>query len=275
MGDQLTDRQLALATWMYERRLVFFRIIWVLTGVCLIGLFGALIAGVAFFVSSYEPHRLGVLEGTENAIIASDPALSFSPLPLSAGSVVVLQRGERSADLYSAIVNSNSAWVVFSLRYYFTSGGAAISEPQETFALPGENPVLAFVKDAPLLPPFALVVENVEWRKIVLPIERERLQLFSIESQNVVFTSVDQESVEAMVTATIVNKSPFGFWNTSLIALLYNNGSLLSIGQYTLPQFASGQKRAVAIGVSNITSSLTDIRIVPRVNILDDRSLML
>lgn len=273
MGDQLTDRQLAIAAWMYERRVIFERSARVFSGVCLIGLFGALIAAAASFFVSYRQHQLLVLEGTQNAIIAGDPALSFSPVPLSAASVIVLKGGDRSADLASSIMNQNAGWAAFSVRYYFTSGGAQISEPRETFALPGDNPVVGFARDAPLAGPFALVVENPEWRKIVLPIERERVRLFLIESRDAVFTPGDTET--SSVEATVVNKSPFGFWNVVLAALLYNNDSLVGVGEYTLPQFAAGEERSVSIGVGVVSSPVTSIRIVPRVNVLNEQSLVL
>ncbi len=275
MGDQLSDRQLAIAVWMYERRLVFERIVRVFLGVCMFGLFGAVIISTSLYISWYRAHRVQIFSRTQNAILSSDPALLASPRSLTSSEVTVLLQNERSADLYGSINNPNASWAVFSVRYYFTSRGASITEPRETFALPGINSVVAFANGAELSAPFELILEDIKWRKIILPIERERLKLFSIESRDVVFTPGDVESASSSILATLVNKSPFGFWNTPITAILYNNNSLVGIGEYTLSQFAAGEERVVSIGVGDIRFPVTNIEIVPRVNMLDDRSLML
>ncbi|KKT47392.1 MAG: hypothetical protein UW39_C0010G0016 [Parcubacteria group bacterium GW2011_GWC2_44_17] len=275
MGDQLSDRQLAIASWMYERRLVLERIVRVFLGVCMFGLFGAIVVNTVLYISSYQAHRIQILSGTQNAILSGDPALLASPRSLTASEITAIIRGERSADLYSSINNPNASWAVFSVRYYFSSRGAPITEPRETFALPGENSVVGFANGAEFSAPFELILEDIKWRKIILPIERERLKLFSIESRDVVFTPGDIESASSSVLATLVNKSPFGFWNAPITAILYNNNSLVGIGEYTLSQFAAGEERAVLIGVGNIRFPVTNVEIVPRVNMLDDGSLML
>lgn len=274
MGDQLSTRQLAFATWLYESRPALARIARGVIVIAIFGLCAAFLILTAFFFSSYSAHRFNVLVKTQNFIISTDPSLAFAPSSLQASQAALVKKGESDADMYGSIRNPNPSWIASRVRYYFTSQGEPISEPRETFAVPGENAVAGFVKNAAIPANVSLAIEEIEWRKIILPIDKERLNLFSIESSDFAFVKNDEMGIEDTVTGTLVNKSPFGFWNVQLIALLYDEDALAGVGEYTLQQFSSGEERAVTIGVGDIASPIGKIQIAPRVNILDARSLM-
>ncbi|MBI4359652.1 MAG: hypothetical protein HY564_00975 [Candidatus Jacksonbacteria bacterium] len=274
MGDQLSNRQLAFATWLYNSRPILERLARIIVGAVSIALLAALIIMGALFFTSYTTHRLNTLASTQSFVISSDPSLSFSPSPLIITQAALVKKSVRSADMYGSIRNPNAAWVAEYIRYYFTSGGQAMSEPRETFAIPGENAVFGFVKDVAVPTEVSIIVEDVRWRRIILPIERERLELFSIESRDVRLIKNELYAPDA-VSGMLVNKSPFGFWSVPLVVLIYNGNALVGVGEHTLEKFSALSERSVDVGVGKIVSPITDIQIIPRVNILDERSLML
>lgn len=274
MGDQLGERQLAVATWLYESRSALERTLRAVIVIAIFGFCAAFLILTAFLFSSYSAHRFNVLAKTQNFIISTDPSLAFAPSSLQASQAALIKKGKSGADIYGSIRNPNSSWIASRVRYYFTSQGEPISESRETFAIPGENAVAGFVKNAAIPSNVSLTIEEIEWRKIIPPIDRERLELFSIESGDFTFVKNDGTGIEDTVTGTLVNKSPFGFWNVQLISLLYDEDALAGVGEYALQQFSFGEERAVTIGVGDIASPVNKIQIIPRVNILDARSLM-
>jgi hypothetical protein len=70
------------------------------------------------------------------------------------------------------------------------------------------------------------------------------------------------------------NTSAYNYWEAKFVVLLLQNNAIVGVNTYTLEQFLSGQTRTAKMTWADSISTITDIKVVPDINILDDTIFM-
>ncbi|MFH1713212.1 MAG: hypothetical protein ABH896_03445 [Candidatus Jacksonbacteria bacterium] len=274
MPQNLSDKQLAAASWLYERRPLFVKI----TFFALIGTAGILFIlfaiNLALYVIRYPNHKQQLLETTQNFILAQDPALQFMPQELQVQSISIVKHQGRGADFLAEIYNPNQNWLAVSFDYSFIADGKPLST-RSFFALPGKVYLAGFKADLEPFDKINLQLNSIKWRKIKSVVDKERLSLLRFNVQNIRFAPGDKEEIVDAVQAVVKNNSPLGFWQTDIITLAYKSGQLLAVGQGQILELDSQEEQAIEIGMGILKVDEVDrIKVIPQANILDKENIM-
>lgn len=274
MPQDLSDKQLAAASWLYERRTLFVRT----TFFILIGAAGILFilfaVNLALYVIRYPNHQGQFLQTTQNFILAQDPALQFVPKDLQIQSINVIKHQGRSADFLAEVNNPNQNWLAKSFDYSFTADGNPLST-RSFFALPGIFYLAGFKADSEPFDKVGLQLNNIKWQKIKSTVDKERFSLLRFTVQDIRFVPGDKKEIVDAVLAAVQNSSPLGFWQTDIIALVYKDARLLAVGQGQIQELDSQEERAIEIGMGILNIDEVDrIKVIPQANILDKENIM-
>ena len=274
MPQDLSDKQLAAASWLYERRTLFVRT----TFFILIGAAGILFilfaVNLALYVIRYPNHQGQFLQTTQNFILAQDPALQFVPKDLQIQSINVIKHQGRSADFLAEVNNPNQNWLAKSFDYSFTADGNPLST-RSFFALPGIFYLAGFKADSEPFDKVGLQLNNIKWQKIKSTVDKERFSLLRFTVQDIRFVPGDKKEIVDAVQAVVKNTSPLGFWQTDVIALVYKDDQLLAVGQGQIQELDSQEERAIEIGMGILNIDEVDrIKVIPQANILDKENIM-
>ncbi|MEK9166067.1 MAG: hypothetical protein AAB525_04405, partial [Patescibacteria group bacterium] len=272
--QDLSDKQLAAASWLYERRTLFVRT----TFFILIGAAGILFilfaVNLALYVIRYPNHQGQFLQTTQNFILAQDPALQFVPKDLQIQSINVIKHQGRSADFLAEVNNPNQNWLAKSFDYSFTADGNPLST-RSFFALPGIFYLAGFKADSEPFDKVGLQLNNIKWQKIKSTVDKERFSLLRFTVQDIRFVPGDKKEIVDAVLAAVQNSSPLGFWQTDIIALVYKDARLLAVGQGQIQELDSQEERAIEIGMGILNIDEVDrIKVIPQANILDKENIM-
>lgn len=271
----LSDRQFRIAVWLYENRPFFNQaVLCIVFGTALVFFLLSLIygSGIAF---QYNKRRLYFLRVTQNSIIYEDPSLDFAPQPLQLKAIRVVPHMGRGTDFLIEIHNPNQKWAALEFDYVVYLNNTALPT-RHSFALPGTNYYGAFMPHEALVGEASVEVNVVRWLKINSFLAQERLSIaYQFPVTLVQFIPGDKKEVVDSITAVIENKTPFSFWNGSVLAWVTKQGKILAVGETTLAKFAIGEQREVVIGMGILPSpTVDDIKIITQVNVLDERNVM-
>lgn len=274
MPQDLSDKQLAAASWLYERRPLFIKAGF-LTLISAAGILFILFAlNLALYLIRYPNHQRQFLQTTQNFILTADPALQFVPRDLQIQSINVIRHQGRGADFLAEVNNPNQNWLAKSFDYSFTADGNPLST-RSFFALPGIFYLAGFKTDIDPFNKVSLQLNNIKWQKIKSTVDKERLSLLRFAVQDIRFVPGDKKEIVDAVQATIKNSSPLGFWQTDVIALVYKNGQLLAVGQGQIQELDSQEARVIEIGMGILNVDNVDrIKVIPQADILDKENIM-
>lgn len=275
MPPILSNKELALASWLYEKRPLFHRIGF-FSFLCIAAALALLILLNGVFVFRHLiSGRAQFFAKTQSLVVWEDPSFLLAPKDLVAQNIIAVTHSGRGEDFFATVVNPNSLWAAFSLDYTFTAGGNAITSARSSYAFPGENSVVAFSSSPLPISSIEVRFANIRWLKIISPRDKERLKLFSIHPHDVSFIHGDKKEIGDIVRATMVNASSLSFWSVPVIALVLNNGVIKAVGEGSIDRFISGEDRELEIGfgVTDLVSASV-ITLIPRVNVLDGSAIM-
>jgi hypothetical protein len=202
------------------------------------------------------------------------------PKSLAIGTTTIFNSGTGRYDFVAKILNPNSGWQA-EFTYDFVADGAARPE-KNGFTLPGEEKYFldlgAEFKSKPRQA--VLEVKNMRWQKInaheIPDYAAWRDARLNFVFENVKFSpavvagtiSVSRASFDAR------NASAFSFWAVGFDVLLYRGSSLAAVNYITLEEFRSGQNRPVEVSWFESLPSITQVKVIPEVNIFDSKVFM-
>lgn len=274
MPQDLSDKQLAAASWLYERRPLFIRIAFFALVSAAGILFILFAVNLILYTVRFPNHKQQLLEATQNLILSPDPALQFMPKDLQIQSINVIKHQGRGADFLAEINNPNQNWLAASFDYSFIADGKPLST-RSFFALPGKIYLTGFKADSEPFDKINLQLNNIKWQKIRSLVDKERLSLLRFNVQDIRFAPGDKKETVDSVLATVKNNSPLGFWQTDVIALVYKDEQLLAVGQGQIQELDSQEERVIEIGMGILKVDEVDrIKVIPQANILDRENIM-
>ncbi|PJE75637.1 hypothetical protein COV04_03500 [Candidatus Uhrbacteria bacterium CG10_big_fil_rev_8_21_14_0_10_48_11] len=201
----------------------------------------------------------------------------ISPHPISTSTGTVLAGSGRNGK-YDALVkffNPNPNWVAW-VTYQVGDGSngsdtVLVLNNEERFAVS----VGAATSPSANLP---IRINNIKWQRLHIPDAFNALKPHFVVS-GVSFTSgrgVDSAglSLPGQVSFTVANESANGFWSTGFTVVLLQGSRAVAAQALALDQLKAGEQRPVTINLYNTILGVTDVLVVPNVDIVNADNFM-
>lgn len=202
------------------------------------------------------------------------PAYSARPLQIEGADVYA--SAKEKYDFVTTVKNPNPEFVArVTYKYEFTGGE---TEVREQMVLPLREQLLPILGHTSDFSPnnFQLTLLKVRWQRVnehQIPDANayigERLN-FSLSPVSSTPATVD---LPARVQFRIQNNSAYSLWEPVFWVELEENGLRQGVSLVTLRQFRSGESREVEIRPLSL-SNVTNVRIIPVINVFDRRVFM-
>lgn len=202
------------------------------------------------------------------------------PQSLEIGTASILAAGKGEYDLSAKVSNQNPAWRA-EFDYNFIADGQAFPV-KHGFILPTEEKFLINlgVESPARIRSASIEISNLRWQRVDAH-EISDYEAWSSERLNFVFENVkfspavitDGITV-SRVTFNARNLTAYSFWDVGFYIFLYRGSSLLTINYITLEEFLSGQTRQVEVSWFEALPAVTQVKVVPEVNIFDPKIYM-
>lgn len=270
LGDDFTDRQLKAGYWFVTHRLAIEKWSKIALVVLTVLIWVFVVWQVVFIIIDYNVSAAGLRRIVFNDGINYDNSLSgLAPQSLQVSSVRILSGSGGRNDLVAAIKNPNGSWLA-TFNYKF-AGASAASYTRKGFVLPGEEKYL--LESASANSAANLEITDLEWSKFTdfVDLYNDRFN-FLVENNS--FTRSGSSQDPSILTFDITNKSAFSYWEVEVQAFLYSGGNLASLNSIVLDKFKSGEKRNVSLYWYNTLPQISNVEIIPAVNILDEDNII-
>ncbi len=186
-------------------------------------------------------------------------------------------------DLIVKIENINQKHLgVFT--YCYESSVNNVSKCFKNFILPGESKYLfATLDKKDYSSDMKFVVNSIKWNKIYTK-DIHNFDEFKKERMNFKFTNIEfingednkdiSEKINlASLKFNVENNTSFSYYSVLLKIFLYYNNSIVGVNSVVVNNFLSKTNEQINLTWPSITK-VTDVKIVPEINILDDKSFM-
>ena len=270
----LTPKKMNFGLWYVSNRNKFRKIL--ITFLILVSLVTWFITIFTFtryiFVGMKEDEEIS-RQITENILADHEYILKIAPDNLKLGRVSILKHLNKY-DLIAEIQNpSNKYWAYFD--YIFVLDGKETKRTR-SFILPGESKYLTNLAYELRPQKAAIKIENIAWSKVdkhKIPDWKDfHSEHFNLQFNDVNFiqskkTGLSEKLNVSSLEFKAVNSSPYNYWQVLLTIALYKRDNIVSINEYSLNEFKSGEERDVSISIPGIIGDITKTEIIPAVDI--------
>lgn len=268
-NNNFTDQELKFSYWYVTHKLLLRNIFVILLG--LAGFFmwfyivwQLVFLGLNYSLEQSQVHRL---------IFDNNPALVslnlLKPVTIQISDPIALTSGDNRQDYFAEISNNNKNWLA-TFDYSF-SDSEKDSNIRSGFVLPLEK---KYLMNLGVTGPVAeLTITNLKWQRISNPqlVYTDRYK-FIIENEKFV-TGIKTDDPNFLVF-DITNNSAFNYWQVGVQTFLYGGGNVVSVNYIVLEQLKAGEKRQVQINWSGDLPRISNIQIIPEINIFDEANIM-
>lgn len=275
-ADEIPMKKLSLGLWWVKNRLklrailiIFLTIISVISWGYTFYYFGDYL----FFGMKEDQGMFGELSRTK-VLFSED--LRAKDLSVSGVGVI---KTEEKYDLYAKIVNPNRRhWGIF--HYCFLVSGEKV-ECGNGFIFPEESKYILALSQEFNRQPMAirLEVKNLLWKRTNLhkipDWKKFKDARLAIDITDAIFTPAETSGLSEKLNLNTLkfkatNNTAFSYWEVPLTILLYRGNRIVGINQYTLKKFISNDLMEVKITWLGILSGVSEIEIIPDINIMDE-----
>lgn len=280
-GERMATKDLKLAGWVAEHRIILRRILVILFSIITGGFFVYGIFGLVYYAvfGLSQDNKMGydIVQGTANYEVLR-PKYQVSELRILTANVYEASSGRY--DFVANIVNDNIRWAaIISYKFTYANGE---TEVEEAIILPqSERPVIVPGHKIESYPgSVSFVIESVSWRNIdthIIPdVAAYMAERYAFTTTDMEFTSqsVLDNIPSNIVKFTLVNNSAYSYWDVPVVVELLQNGTRVGIAQTKVEKLKAGEKRPLDLRTLTPNISVTDIKVYPLVNIFDDRVFM-
>ena len=186
-------------------------------------------------------------------------------------------------DLLVGVTNPNDR-LIANISYCFLNGTTELA-CGSALILPGESKYLTVLgQDLKSRPDtLAFNVKDVTWQRLDAhtypdwPGFSSSHLLFStsqVEFKSAAASGLSEKLNLNTLSFSLTNTSAYNYWEAPFTILLLQNDNIVGVNTYTFEQFLSGQTRTAKMTWADSISSISDIKVVPDINILDDTIFM-
>ena len=184
-------------------------------------------------------------------------------------------------DIFSKISNPNSRYLC-NIKYCFIFGNENNEiECSESFIFPNETKyLLSLAKTFEQSPEnLRFIIKDISWHRINLHkypdwqnFYNEHLDIiignakFKPTELSGLSEKIDLNSLEF----TVYNNTAYNYWDVTFNIFLYSGNRIVGVNKYILQEFMSKEKRNIQISWSGRFSRVSDIEIIPEINVMDE-----
>jgi len=267
-------KKLNIAYWLLEhRKLLKYILIYFLIALNLF-IWGIAIYQFSLFLTYRKAYNQMLNDLTQDKIDYLAIHKHNQPLPLTIQNKTIITlpiKGEY--DLVAEAENQDSRWIIKNFEYKFVWSGGE-SDSNRTFFLPSEKKYL-FVLNQKIknLPKnFQIKIVKISYQR-VRPKMRKKLSILSqLKFRKVIFSPTmraNQKIIPAQIKFQAINQSAYSFWQVNAIISIYQGSRIINLTIYPLRNWRADEKRNIEINLSLPLTSVTSIKIIPEINILD------
>ncbi|MFA5048867.1 MAG: hypothetical protein WC516_07630 [Patescibacteria group bacterium] len=269
-SHNLTDQELKVSYWYITHKLTMKR--WLIIGLT------AVVAGlwlyfgwqIIFYVINYqtETAQTQKLIASPSSFLTSVETVKPQDMQLS--DIEVLGGENGRYDFMVQAVNPNADWLV-TFDYSFVDSSSTDATPRPGFILPGEQKYLLDLGHNSASG--KLQITNQQWKRIsnFAQIREARMRL-EINDKKMELPAKTGDPTRLIFT--LVNNSPFSYWNLPIQIFLMSGGTTRSINYLNLSQVKSGESRTMSVNWSQQLPYIDNVEIVPDLNIFDNNNIM-
>ena len=271
-------KKLRMGFWFVRNLPLFKKTMWILLVVVVVGVWIYAITGFGWYIFKGMKEDEKMINEMATQGVSSTQKTSNE---LTSSSVTILQHKDKY-DLYAKVGNPQEHYTA-TFDYCFTQADEEIS-CQKGFIFPQENKyVLSLSQELNNRSNVGLNIKNINWNRIdyheIRDWEEYKKERLDIEFKEAKYSSSAQNEYSDQVdlntlTFTAINDTPYSYWEADLNIILYNTGSIVGVNTYTIDRFRSGEKRDIELVWSANINRVTDVSIIPNINILDKENYM-
>jgi hypothetical protein len=186
--------------------------------------------------------------------------------------------GQGKYDFIAVIKNPNADFAGMNIDYQLVSGDQVVAE-RSGFIMPGEEKYFAFFGiEANKVANPVLKVAEIQWSRVhnYANFADPRLRF---EITDKVFTPAEESGIKGSLPVSLLdfkikNNSGYGYWQVGIYMVLKSGGKIVGANFLTLEQFKSQEIRNVEMRWYEALPQISEIEVVPEVNILNSSSFM-
>jgi hypothetical protein len=274
----VSTRRLEIGLWFIRQRKHFVvTVIVILSLTSLITLSYSIYHFSHFLIVGIEQDRQLRNEIGSNSNLVIRP--NFSGSYLSASDVTLLLNQSNQSDIVAKVSNSHTRSVL-NFSYYFNVAGEQVGTGR-TFIFPGDTKyVMALSQKISSLQSGAeIVIQDINYSPVsreILPVwEEYRADRLNFLVEDAAFTSGQDSGLSEKISLgelhfKITNQGGFSYKQLPLDIVLRNGDRIVSVSRYYIENFRSGETKTPRISWPGSWSGISQIEIIPDVNILDE-----
>lgn len=233
------------------------------------------VTNVALYLIGIPRYQAMTVEMATNYVDYDVIRASNAPQELILDSPVALSRTNDRYDLVIAAENGNSQWAVKSVSYTFTVDDQEVGNGTD-FILPNSRKFLIVynvaLESISSSSNISVAIADIKWSRIA---SADALPTIDFAIENVDYTtSTVQSTTVNRVTADLKNNSFYSFWKTKFVVVLYNDESIIGIAEENVEPFRRDEQEKLFTQWDALGSAVTDVSIIPDINLLDDSNII-
>ncbi len=230
-----------------------------------------------YFIRGVDEDKLLVKDLLTTSAAGHDYVRQNSARDLVYYPVDVLPTSGNKYDFLAKITNPNTEhWGSFD--YCFFSQGREI-ECGQNFILPAETKyVLSLAQELAYRPADArLVINNLSWQRINAhqypDWQKFQAEHLNFEIKDIKFSPANASGLSEKLnlnslTFAVRNHTPYNYWEVGFNIVLFSGNAVAGINRYTAAEFMSGEEKDIQLSWPGTVSRVTDVEIIPEINIL-------
>lgn len=271
-AEQLTEKQLKVASWYVEHKELLRRIGYGALVVFDVITLGFGLYGYAdYFLFSWNKDA-ALRQHAATSLVPHEAVLRQAPQPLGALLVEAFPGTSGKYDFVAQVRNINQNWYA-QVTYQFVSQAGA-TPPREGFILPAEEKYFAAFGEEVAMPPGRpeLQITKIEWHRVDHHVVRD-VGAWVYERLNFVTRSVVHEptlGIDGNVARTsfdVENRSAFGYWRPGLFIALLRGDTPVAVNYVAVNNFEAGELRHIDVNWFEQLPPTSRVDIEPDVNI--------
>lgn len=273
---EFTNRDLQFSEW-YIRHQVWLKHVvmgFLIASIVVFGGYG-LYGIFEYALYGYHHDELTRAGLTRNAVSVQAIQKNVAATPLTFDSVSYFSSAENTADFLAFASNPNERWVA-EVMYVFSNGNEETAT-SSTWIWPKQTTALtAFAAPGVIGTDQArLVIKKINWRRMDNRIYPNPSQFLTDrlhwEITDFVFTpaSTVQGAAFSQVRFKLHNRSVFGYWQGSFVAVLKKGDIVVAIRPFVLDSWLAGEGRLVELIVRDENVDIDTIEVFANLNLFD------
>jgi len=262
----VSEKQLKISLWFLEHKQQLAKIPAILLAVWIILTFGYSILGFIDYALDYKAEQKLMSRTAANLIDFSGFQNRHRPKPLIITDPLAIGSSTGSYDFVAQVKNQDEKKGVVSLTYQFTVGDylAPTSSitilPQQTVYLLSLNnkSVTRFTR-------VDLNIIDIRWESLWQRQQPQEIKLLQTPAQ----FQTARNSVRSWVSFMTTNQSLKNIWQVQWQAVLYSGNRIVGVNQITVEELLAGESREIELSWYEKLPKITQIDIVPIVNVYD------